>query len=67
MTTKSNNFFIFDCNDNIVGNPNGYRTIRGAIQQKERRGSPAYRAIWAAYENRANKDDHFVCRIEQRS
>jgi len=26
-------FFIFDCNDNIVGNPKGYKTHRGASTQ----------------------------------
>ena len=49
-------FFIFDCNGRIVGNPKGYRTIRGAIQQQDRKGSPAWRAIWAAYEARKIQD-----------
>lgn len=49
-------FFIFDCNGNIVGNPKGYRTMRGAMQQHDRRGSPAWRAIWAAYEARKIQD-----------
>lgn len=26
-------FFIFDCNNNIVGNPKGYRTHKGASRQ----------------------------------
>ena len=26
-------FYIRDCNDNIVGNPNGYKTMRGAQAQ----------------------------------
>jgi hypothetical protein len=26
-------FFIFDCNDDIVGNPKGYKTHRGAQTQ----------------------------------
>lgn len=42
-------FFIRDCNGNIVGNPKGYRTIKGAIQQQNQKGSPAYNAIWKAY------------------
>lgn len=46
------NFFIRDCNENIVGNPKGYATMRGAIAQQNRPGSPAYRAIWAAYDER---------------
>jgi hypothetical protein len=49
-------FFIFDCNGDIVGNPKGYRTIRGAIREKERRNSPANRAIWAAYDAKKKED-----------
>ena len=45
-------FFIRDCNDRIVGNPKGYRTMRGAAAQQHRAGSPAYRAIWRAYDER---------------
>ena len=42
-------YFIYDCNEKIVGNPKGYRTFRGAEREYNRRGSPAYRAIWASY------------------
>jgi hypothetical protein len=49
-------FFIFDCNGDIVGNPKGYRTIRGAIQQQSQKGSPAWRAIWAAYEEKKKEN-----------
>ena len=45
-------FFIRDCNGQIVGNPAGYRTMRGAAQQQKMPGSPAYRAIWRAYDER---------------
>lgn len=58
-------FFIFDCNGRIVGNPNGYRTIRGAVRQQNQHGSPAYKAIWAAYDARANKNDNLVSRVTQ--
>jgi hypothetical protein len=34
---KPNRFYIFDCFGNIAGNINGYRTMRGAMQQA---GSP---------------------------
>jgi len=49
-------FFIFDCNDEIVGNPRGYRTIRGAIQQQNKKGSPAYQAIWQAFYAKKHQD-----------
>lgn len=45
------NFFIRDCNDNIVGNPKGYATMRGAQAQANIR-KPAGRAIRDAYDAR---------------
>lgn len=45
-------FFIRDCNDTIVGNPQGYRTIRGAVAQQDSPRSKAYQAIRAAYDAR---------------
>lgn len=48
--------FIFDCTGEIVGNPNGYRTMKGAIRQAHIKGSKAYRAIWRAY-NEAKRLD----------
>lgn len=46
------NFFIRDCNDNIVGNPKGYRTMRGADAQAYNPRKPAGRAIRDAFEAR---------------
>lgn len=57
-------FFIRDCNYQIVGNPNGYRTMRGAAQQRDQRGSPAYRAIWAAVENNRDETNNMICSIQ---
>ena len=45
-------FFIRDCNDNIVGNPDGYKTMRNAIAQQDNPRMPAYKAVRAAYEAR---------------
>ena len=61
----SERLYIRDCNGDIVGNPKGYRTMRGALQQKEQKGSPAYRAIWAAYYARKEKDPEntLICSI----
>ena len=42
-------FFIRDCNENIVGNPNGYRTMRGACSVYNNHRSAAYKAIHAAF------------------
>lgn len=44
-----NNFFIFNCKDEIVGNPKGYPTIKGAIKQQNTIGSKAYNGIWDAF------------------
>jgi hypothetical protein len=46
-------FFIRDCNENVVGNPKGYRTMRGALAQQDNPRAPAYKAIRAAYDARA--------------
>jgi hypothetical protein len=45
-------FFIRDCNENIVGNAAGYKTMRGAEAQYANKRSPVYRAVWAAYDAR---------------
>lgn len=45
-------FFIRNCNGQIVGNPKGYRTHKGAHQQAESRTSKVHARIWADfYEN----------------
>lgn len=67
--TQNNNFYIFDCNLNIVGNPNGYKTISAAMAQQNRTGSPAFNAIWAAF-NKAEKtrsNIDFFCKIKQQN
>ena len=42
-------FFIRDCNEQIVGNPKGYRTMRGASSVYNNHRSAAYKAIHAAF------------------
>lgn len=42
-------YFIRDCNGNIVGNPEGYRTHRGASQQAESKHSRTHRQIWGEF------------------
>jgi hypothetical protein len=56
-------YFIFDCDNNIVGNPKGYKTFRGANIQAN--GNTKLRwAIWDKYENRQNKASKLVNSIE---
>ena len=59
-------FFIRDCHDQIVGNPKGYRTMRGAQAQESQANSPARRAIWSAYDERATSYDKASTPAEQR-
>jgi hypothetical protein len=49
-------FFIRDCNGQIVGNPKGYETMRGAQAQTANWRSPAARAIADAFQARAADD-----------
>jgi len=46
---KTDNFFIFDLQGHIVGNPKGYATHKGASIQANNDNSPARKAIQAAY------------------
>ena len=56
-------FYIFDCNDNIVGNPKGYRTIRGAQAQTNNHRSKIYCDLWAAFEAQSARDPIGYIRI----
>jgi multidrug efflux pump subunit AcrA (membrane-fusion protein) len=50
-------FYIFDCNDQIVGNQKGYRTMRGAQSQYENHRTKVHKAIWAAVDARKAAED----------
>lgn len=45
----STRYFLFDCQLNPVGNPKGYRTHRGAMQQAEARNSKVKPLLWQAF------------------
>lgn len=45
-------FFIRDCNDKIIGNPAGYRTMRGAQAQTTNPRAAVFKTIWAAVDAR---------------
>lgn len=42
-------YFIFDCQLNPVGNPKGYATNRGAMQQASARNSKIYHLLLQAF------------------
>ncbi len=50
-------YFIYDCNDNIVGNPKGYRTFRGADQQANMHKSKAFKTIWENFNQKCTEMD----------
>lgn len=59
-------YFIRDCKDQIVGNPKGYRTMRGAASAESNPRSKARDAIYAAYDARAAQEIAAGVPLEQR-
>lgn len=47
-------YFIFDCEDRVIGNPKGYRTAKGASRQANTR--KLQNLIWARFYTRENQD-----------
>ena len=54
-------FFIFDCHGQIVGNPKGYRTHKGASRQAHTRSLQDL--IWQRFYNRTDKSTTRVWEI----
>lgn len=52
-------YYIYDCNGEVIGNPKGYRTFRGANQQANSRWSKVYPKLWATYEKRKAQEPAF--------
>ena len=46
-------FYIFDCNNQIIGNPKGYATIKGASRWANTRCMQ--NLIWSTFDARADK------------
>ena len=43
-------YFIFDANNNPVGNPQGYKTVAQATRVVNNPRTKAHRAIWATFD-----------------
>jgi len=43
-------YFIFDAKNNLVGNPQGYRTVAQASRVVNSPRTKAYKAIWATFD-----------------
>lgn len=56
-------FFIYNCNGDLVGNPAGYATFRGADRQSKI--GKVRDALWAAFYDRADKSIRTVITIRQ--
>jgi hypothetical protein len=56
-------YFIYDCNDKIIGNSKGYRTFRGAERQQD---FNLRTLIWNTFDARSNKADSQVSSIKLR-
>lgn len=59
-------FYIRDCNDIIMGNPKGYRTMRGAMHQAESKKSKIHRELWARFyaKKKENPESTFVYSVK---
>jgi hypothetical protein len=56
-------FHIFDFDGQVIGNPAGYRTMRGASRWANTRKMQAL--IWARFDNRPDKSQTLVWQILQ--
>ena len=59
-------YYIFDCNDKMIGNPWGYKKHSTAQAQTERKGFTVHQAIWRAFSEakRTNPDHKLIYAIK---
>ena len=67
MTINPDNYYIFDCNGKMLGNPSGYATYSTASAQTNRKKATVYIHIWRAYRMAKLQNPNFnlVCSIKQ--
>lgn len=61
---KTERYFIFDCNGEVVGNPKGYRTHHGAWCQVEGRGRSIGNLVWTRFYARKRENKSVVYSIK---
>ena len=57
------NYFVYDCNNEIVGNPQGYKTFRGAARVEKNYTGALWRKFYEYKDNGGTSNT--VSRIEQ--
>ena len=57
-------YFIRDCNNKIVGNQKGYKTIHAALKQQNMKTSKAYAQIWYAFYNERAFDNTRISSVK---
>jgi len=67
MTINPDNYYIFDCNGQMLGNPSGYKTHSAASAQTNRKDTTVYIRIWRAFRTAKalNPNFNLVCSIKQ--
>lgn len=67
MVINPDHYYIFDCNGQMLGNPNGYKNYSTASAQTNRKQATVYIRIWRAYRLAKQKNPNFnlVCSIKQ--
>jgi hypothetical protein len=67
MTINPDNYYIFDCNGQMLGNPSGYKTHSAASAQTNRKDATVYIRIWRAFRTAKalNPSFNLVCSIKQ--
>jgi hypothetical protein len=59
MQIDPKRYYIFDCNNNMIGNLVGYKNHSTAQAQTERKGFTVHQAIWRAFsEAKRTNPDH---------
>jgi hypothetical protein len=58
-------YYLRDCNGEIVGNKNGYKTFKGANTQVNNPKMKINRILWERFDNRENKESMLICTINQ--
>lgn len=56
-------YFITNCNDQVVGNPKGYRTFKGANQQANGR-TKLRNLLWDTFDARSNRSNNLIHSIK---